>query len=453
MMKKILCLVMALVMALGCAAFAEEDLQAQLDQANAKIAELQALVDAYYPYYFAQIAATYGEDGIIWVEDVQAEYDMMAAQYAQYGMDLASLGMVDLAKQSIVDAAVEDAVIMAKAEELGLAEFDEAAMAEMEAAAQETLNAYVEYFISSQYPDAEEVTDEMTTAAIAYWESAGTSYEAILESSIKSEVYAAVEEYILKDVAITEEDIQAEYEIMVEEAKAEYADDATYNGDRTNGSAIAYNPEGYRGVKHVLVKFDDNQAALMSELQTQIANLNAEKEAIENPVEGAEETAEARSIEEINADIAACAAEVEALYSTLLPTAEEVIEKFNSGVSFDELIAQYNADPGMNSEPMASQGYAVKADSTYWDPAFTEGAMSIAEVGGISEPVYGSYGIHIIYYLCDIAAGEVALEEIRDTVEANALSEKESTTYNSTIDAWIDSMNVEYHYANFGIAA
>ena len=453
MMKKILCLVMALVMALGCAAFAEEDLQAQLDQANAKIAELQALVDAYYPYYFAQIAATYGEDGIIWVEDVQAEYDMMAAQYAQYGMDLASLGMVDLAKQSIVEAAVEDAVIMAKAEELGLAEFDEAAMAEMEAAAQETLNAYVEYFISNQYPDAEEVTDEMTAAAISYWKSAGTSYEAILESSIKAEVYAAVEEYILKDVAITEEDIQAEYEIMVEEAKAEYADDATYNGDRTNGSAIAYNPEGYRGVKHVLVKFDDNQSALMSQLQQQISNLNAEKEAIENPAEGAEETAEARSIEQINADIAACAAEVEALYSTLLPTAEEVIEKFNSGVAFDELIAQYNADPGMSAEPMASQGYAVKDGSTYWDPAFTAGAMSIAEVGGISEPVYGSYGIHIIYYLCDIPAGEVALEEIRDTVEANALSEKENTTYNSTIDAWIDSMNVEYHYANFGIAA
>lgn len=453
MMKKILCLAMALVMALGCYAFAEEDLQAQLDQANAKIAELQALVDTYSPYYFAQIAATYGEDGIIWVKDVQAQYEMMVAQYAQYGMDLASMGMEGMAMQSIIEASVKDAVIMAKAEELGMTEFDEAAMAEMEAAAQETLDMYVDYFISSQYPDAEEVTDEMKAAAIAYWANAGTTYDVILQDNIRAAAYDAVEEYILKDVAITEEDVQAEYEIMVEEAKAKYADDSAYNSDRSNGAAIAYHPEGYRGVKHVLVKFNDDQAALMSQLKQQIAALNAEKEAIENPAEGAEVPADARSIEQINADIAACAMEVEALYSTLLPTAEEVIEKFNSGVSFDELIAQYNADPGMNVEPMASQGYAVREGSTRWDPAFTAGAMSIAEIGGISQPVYGSYGIHIIYYLNDIAAGEVALEEIREAVEANALTEKENAAYNSTIDAWVEEMNVEYHYENLGIAA
>ena len=454
MMKKILCLALALAMALGCAAFAEEDLQAQLDAANAKIAELQAQVDAYYPYYFAQIAATYGDDGVIWLEDVQAEYDLQAAQYAQYGLDLESMGLADMAKQSILEAAVQEAVINAKAEELGLAEMDDEAMAELEALAQQTLDYYVDYFISSQYADAEEITDEMTASAVAYWESVGTSYDAILESYIQDAVYTAVEEYILKDVAITEEDVQAAYETMVENAKADYADDATYNSDRTSGSAIAYNPEGYRAVKHVLVKFSDEQSSLLSELNAQLESLNAEKEAIENPTEeteATEETAEPRSIEEINADIAACAMEVEALYSQLLPTATEVIEKFNAGTSFDELIAEYNADPGMTNEPTASQGYAVKADSTYWDSAFTQGAMSIAEIGGISEPVYGSYGIHVIYYMDDIAAGEVALDEIRADVEETALAEKEASTYNNTIDAWIESMNVEYHYANFGI--
>ena len=68
------------------------------------------------------------------------------------------------------------------------------------------------------------------------------------------------------------------------------------------------------------------------------------------------------------------------------------------------------------TEPTATIGYAVSADSDTWDPAFTEGAMSIAEVGQISEPVYGSYGIHIIYYMSDITPGAVALEEIHDSV-------------------------------------
>ena len=50
--------------------------------------------------------------------------------------------------------------------------------------------------------------------------------------------------------------------------------------------------------------------------------------------------------------------------------------------------------------------------------------MSISEVGQISEPVYGSYGIHIIYYMADITPGAVAFEEIAEGVEAEALEAK-----------------------------
>ena len=151
----------------------------------------------------------------------------------------------------------------------------------------------------------------------------------------------------------------------------------THLSDRSAGVAIAWNPEGYRSVKHVLVKFNDEQAALYAYLQSQLDSLNAEKEAIENPAETEEASAETeeapevtpeptpepRSIEAINADIAACATEIEALYAQLMPTAEDVIAAFDGGTSFDELIEKYNEDPGMQSEPTASAGYAVAAVS------------------------------------------------------------------------------------------
>ena len=86
-----------------------------------------------------------------------------------------------------------------------------------------------------------------------------------------------------------------------------------------------------------------------------------------------------------------------------------MIDEFEGGADFDSLIEKYNADPGMQNEPTATKGYAVSANSTTWDPAFTEGAMSIAEVGQISAPVYGQNGIHVIYYLSDITPGPVAL--------------------------------------------
>ena len=46
-MKKLLCLVMAMLLALSALALAEsqDDLQAQLDAANARIAELEAQVE------------------------------------------------------------------------------------------------------------------------------------------------------------------------------------------------------------------------------------------------------------------------------------------------------------------------------------------------------------------------------------------------------------------------
>lgn len=479
--------------------------------AEAKIAELQALVDTYYPYYAAQIVATYGEDGVVWLDDVQEAYDSVSAQYASYGLDLAAYGMESSVKKDLVDSAVRDGVIKAKAAELGLDQFDDAAMAEFEASAEAAMASYVDYYLGYYYADAEEITDEMRAEAEAYWSNNGLTREIYVESLKSDAVNQAVRDYITKDVAVTEEDIQAEYETLVSENQSSYTNDRTYNSDRNAGTVIAWNPEGYRAVKHVLVQFSDEQKKLHDDLQSQLDSLNAEKEAIEAAAdpeaseapaadaeapataeapaaseapeaaetaapeaedadssaalaetvatdaqpetEDADETeAPARSLDEVNADIAACATELEALYAQLMPTADEVIAAFEAGTSFDELIAKYNQDPGMTTEPIATIGYAVAAESTTWDPAFTEGAMSIAEVGQISEPVYGTYGIHIIYYMSDITPGEVPLEEIHDAVADVALSDKVQSTYDDQVAAWVEESNPEYFYANFGIA-
>ena len=427
--------------------------QGDLEAANARIAELEAQVETYYPFYIAQIVARFG-DHIIWLEDVQGEYDAVAAQYESYGLSLAAYGMEDMVKRDIVDSLVKNAVLFAKAEELGLDQFDEEAEANLEAEAQELLEQYIDYYIQTIYPDAEEVTDDMRAEASGYWTANGMGADGLLQSIRESAILDAVSEYITKDVTVTEEDIQAAYEALVEQDQTNYANDRTYNSDRTSGVAIAWNPEGYRAVKHVLILFSDEQAQRYSELQGQINSLNAERAAIESASEeesGAE--AETRTLEEVDADIAACGLEIEQLYSLLMPTAEEVIAAFEDGTDFDELIAQYNDDPGMQNEPSASQGYAVSADSTYWEQAFTDGAMSIANVGEISAPVYGSNGIHIIYYLADIEPGEVGLDAIRDSVTQDAEEQKLQTTYNDQVAAWIEEAGVEYHYESFGITA
>ena len=459
-MKKWICICVALVLALSSfCALAEEDLQAQLDAANETIAALQAQVDTYYPFYAAQIVATYGADGVIWLEDVQEQFDAVEAQYANYGISLASYGMVDSVKKDIIDSAVRTAVLQDKAAELGLNAFDEDELAEFAQSAQEMMDDYVEYYLSYFYADAEEVTDEMRAEAEAYWADNGMNYDACLETLKSDAADAALYDYVTGDVAITEEDVEATYAARVEADRQNYANDRTYNADRSAGVGVAWNPEGYRAVKHVLIKFDDEQAQLYSDLQSQLDSLNDEKDAIENPEAADEadgedgEAAEPRTVEEVNADIAACATEMEALYSQLLPTAEEVIAAFDSGADFDELIEKYNGDPGMQNEPTATIGYAVAENSTYWEQAFVDGAMSIEDKGGISGPVYGSNGIHIIYYMDDVPAGEVALEEIREDVEQEALETKIQTTYDDQVAAWEAEAGVQCFYENFGITA
>ena len=445
------------------------ELQAQLDEANAKltalesdtadadrIAELEAAVELYKPFYEAQIAAEY-DGGVIFVDDVMEEYAYVESMYTQYGLDLVAMGYDTDVKQSTMEMMVESAVLDAKAVELGLDQIDEETMAGLTEEAAANFETYISA-VSSQFATEGATEEEIREASIAYLETMGYAQDLILESMVASYVDEQVYNYITKDVVVTEEDVQAAYDEQLAADQEAYADDYTYNNARSSGTLITWNPEGYRQVKHVLVKFTDEQATKYDELNTTLDTLNAELEALNAPAEetaeeAAEETEEeaiVRTEEEINADIAAVQADIDALYAELMPTAQEVVDKFNAGTSFAELIETYNEDPGMQSEPTKTLGYAVAADSTTWDPAFTAGAMSIAEVGGISEPVLGSYGIHIIYYEADVVAGAVALDDVRVDIETAAMDAKLNETYTTTVSEWTAAVNPVYHLDRLG---
>ena len=496
MIRKVLCLVLALALC-GAAAFAEEggDLQAQLDAANARIAELEAQVELYQPYYDAQVIIEYDGGGVVFLDDVLAQYTNIESQYSSYGISLADYGYDTVYKEMIAESLLQNAVLEAKASELGLDQLDEETAATLTEEASANFDAYVDsvwdYFASDELTE-----EEIREDCVAYLESMGYTTDALYESLVANYVSEQLYNSIVADVAVTEEDVQAAFDEMVAEQESSFADDATYNNSRNNGDTIVWNPEGYRAVRHVLIKFTDDQATRYSELQDTLDSLNDELEALEaaeaeaaeaeasetaadtaetaDTTETAEaetaddtaddtadtadtaETAEAetadgeeapaRSAEQISAEIADVEAELTALYEELLPTAQEVVDAFESGTSFSDLIDQYNGDPGMENEPTATNGYAVSADSTAWDPAFTEGAMSIEAIGEISEPVYGQNGIHIIYYDSDIPAGAVDLETVREEVEQTALDEKLSETYENAIAEWVEAVNPVYHY-------
>ena len=479
--KKLLCMVMAMLMAVCAVAVADtedasSDLQAQLDAANARIAELETLInDVYLPVYESQIVAEYGEDGIVWRSDAQEQYDYMASMYSSYGISIS--GYEDQVKQGVLESLVQQSILDDKAEELGLTELSEETQADLAEEAASMLSSYVSSY-ESYFADDSKTDEEVQEETIAYLESAGVTEAALLENLIANYVDEQLYNYVTADVTVSDEEIQEAYDSRVTQDEEDFTDDDfTYNSARTAGETITWNPEGYRAVKHVLIMFDDEQSSLYTDLQSTLTSLSDELEALENPEEAADEEAEAsdeeteastdaaedaagtaeeteaeaepRTAEEIQADMQQVGAEIEALYTQLLPRAQEVIDAFNAGTSFDDLIAQYNEDPGMQSEPGSTIGYAVSENSTYWEEAFTDGAMSIAEVGQISAPVYGSNGIHIIYYMSDITPGAVAFEEVADAIETEALDAKISETYNNQVTAWVEEAAPVYHLDRF----
>lgn len=118
--------------------------------------------------------------------------------------------------------------------------------------------------------------------------------------------------------------------------------------------------------------------------------------------------------------------------------ADDVIAQLDAGADWDTLMAEHSDDPGMQGDrETAKTGYAVCEGFSSFDSAFVEAAMAIESVGGHSPKTRGSYGYYIIQYTSEVAEGPVALDEVRETVESDALDEKQQQFYSDTVDQWV----------------
>lgn len=461
----------------------EGSIEEKIAAANQRIAELEALVEKYKPFYEAQIVATYGDGGIIWKDAALEQYNAAVKMYSQYGISIDSLG-VDV-KADVLKGMVQEAVLDAKAQELGLTELDDETIEGLKTQAQTVFDSYVEQYKSSFATDSSgtaKTDEEAVAAATEFLNQNGLTVEVLLTRLTADRVRENLHASVTADVTVSDEEIKAKYDAMVAADQEKYSNDRSYNSARNSNTVIAWNPEGYRAVKHVLVKFSDDQATRYRDLRNKIDGLNAELEALDNPApteapaeadkadegenasdaapaedataqktedseasEAEEAVVETRTREQIQAELDQANADMDALYAELAPKAQEVVDAFNGGADFDSLIEKYGEDPGMAAEPAKTQGYAVSANATTWEKAFTDGAMAISEVGKISEPVRGSNGLHIIWYMGDVAPGAVPFEDISEEVSKLALADKVADTYDQQVAAWIEEAAPVYY--------
>ncbi len=456
-LRRIACLLMALAMTLSGLALADsetDDLSARVEELEQQLAEAQALAELYYPYYERQVVAEF-DGGVIMVDDVMPEYSYYESMYAQSGMTIAGTSYETQMKQDILDAAVEDAILLKNAIELGV-ELTEDELAKVEEDVESTLQYYIANYGS--YLAAEGSTEEETRQAVVdFLEENGYGPDSLYSDCYNNAMLNAAYNWIIRSVEVTDDDVRAAYADKLAEDEESYSTSSyRFEGAMNRRETIAWKPAGYRAVKQILIGFDDDQTTRYNDLNDRISALTTELAV----AQGEDAPEDARDPETIEAELDAAEADLDALYEELMPTVEEVISRFEAGEDFEALMEEYTADTALLREPLRSTGYYVHKDYapwieaglpnvSVWDVPFREAASSIENIGEISEPARGKYGIYIVYYMADVPAGAVPIEEIYDALRESIYSSLASQTYQDTVSEWIENANVVYHLDRF----
>ena len=355
----------------------------------------------------------------------------------------------------VIDTYVSQLVSLQKAKELGLYEMTEEEQAAVDKSGKESYDSFIQSVVSTYMPGSTLEGDELTAAAekyVAEHEVTTVDGRSVLADFVAAaaddKALEKLEAYIIKDVAVTDEEIQADFDAKVESAKTSYeADPNAYGTAVNNGSTVYYAPAGYRMVKHILVKVSDEDSAAATEKQTALTTaqtaLTDAQAALDAAAEDADKTALQTAVDEAQkavddaqkayddvkaAGMANAKAKADALYTQL--TAE--------GADFEALLADNNGD---TAQP--ANGYAIREGFTSFVEAFTNAAMGLKAVGDVAEPVESTYGYHIIKYVADVAEGPVALDTVKDGISSTLLNTKQSEAISAALAQYVSEATVK----------
>ena len=316
-------------------------------------------------------------------------------------------------------------------------------------------NTVVESYMQGMYGITDESSEEDKTAARAdalsyietnYGYTEDSYVEEVTNNKPLNNAYSDILEELKAsrpDLAVTDEDIQKAYNDQVAE-EMEYVgnDAATYEMYQSYyGYSFHYIPEGYRGITHILLKVDQELLDSWTDLTARLEEAHEETENTENTGDAETEAAPAETEEPVTAEMVEDARQ--AILDSQKDKIDEIKAKLESGVAFEDLIAEYGEDPGMQDENYLKNGYSVHPDSIAFDDNFTKAAAALEKVGDVSDPVVSQFGIHILYYLRDVPAGQLEMsDEEKAQLQSDIESERLSLAFSEYFDQWVETADI-----------
>ena len=396
-------------------------------------------------------------DQVITKKEVLAQAEQeLYDQYSMYSMfnysyDVTDPANIQAAKDAAVDTLKTSLALTAKAKELGLDQLSDEELESVKTTAQANLDSVIAS--AKAYVEGGSEMDEtaLAEAAAKMAEDAGYTLDAYIAQGTTDAISAKLKEYAVKDVAVTDEEIQAEYDSRVESHKSTYSESAgTWASAANNNSTLYYTPAGVRRVKQILIKFKDEDSKAISDAQAKVdaAQGTVDTEGISDEDKAkAEETLSAAKQELEDADKALLAANqavteaTDKAFANIDEKADAVLAQLaEEGADWQKIMDENNEDEGMKDN---EKGYAVATGMTNFDAAFVDAAMALEKIGDISPKTKGSYGYYIIRYESDEAEGPVALDAVKETLSSSLLTTKQNDAYEATKAQWVDEAGIK----------
>ena len=431
----------------------------------------------------------------------EAYRDYLASYYQQYYQQYFGVSMqlteddVKAYGDAALEQMIENVVLQDKMKEFGFEPLPEEDATDVESYAESMFSFYKQMIRYQNYPDLETVEEEAERLASATPDEAtqdeakakatvtnaeldemltndltsiGYTREYFVQNQTASVQREKIREKAAEGVEVTDEQVQEEFDKRVATQKESYdANPAAYATAENNGTTNYYAPEGYRGVKNLLIRFSTEKqneikelnsaitsaSKTLSDAQKQLDTLNGtdtaeydeeSKASYEQEIAALNETiATAQAtLDESNAKLETVTAEA---YDEILATAQDVLARAQAGEDFDALLEEYGQDTGMKNEPNKSRGYLVCEGLSIYEQSFQDAAMALAKVGDVSaELVKTSYGYHILQYATDVTPGAVELtEEIKSDIYNTLLSDAKDAAYESAVTQWVSEAYVK----------
>ena len=367
-----------------------------------------------------------------------------------------------LVNQYAMEYAIEFIVAKQKLDELGLGYTQE----ELDAAtaeAQLSWDAAVAEIEASEFGIGADATDEEKAAGKADAEAYILENYGYTESTFLSEaelnlIYTRTEAHATEGLEITDEEIETYFNSLVEEDRQMLRSAAESlgapEGEATEedilkamasvyetytqyGYSLLYTPEGYRGITHILLPVEQELLDAWMKLQASLEEQNGGSAEATDGEEAAPETTEEPVTQEM------VDAAKQAILDSVQEKVNEITAKLAEGASFEDLIAEYGTDPGMQDAERLASGYPVHAGSMRYDSNFASAAMALQNIGDVSEPVVSQFGVHLLHYLKDIPGGAVEFtDDVKAAMKEQLIEQKTTAAYSDLVESWMDEAEI-----------